>query len=71
MWTSQFGKMDLVKKQNQLGNLTKQMVFRTFVQMLDSSIMQWQTTLKGQYNYSLTLKLMIKVVGQGFTNDHC
>jgi hypothetical protein len=50
MWTSQFGKIVLVKRQNQLGNLTKQMVFHTFVQMLDTSIMQWQSTLKDQYN---------------------
>jgi hypothetical protein len=53
--------MDLVKRKNQLGNLTKQMVIRTFVQMLDTSIMQWQTTLKDQYNYNLRLKLMIHI----------
>jgi hypothetical protein len=44
---------------------------RTFVQTLDTSIMHWQTTLKDQYNYNLTLKLMIKVIGQGSINDHC
>ncbi len=71
MWTLQFGKMDLMKRHNQLGDLTKQMAFRTFVQMLDNSIMQWQTILKDQYNYNLTLKLMTRVVGQGFINGHC
>jgi hypothetical protein len=63
--------MDLVKRQNQLGNLTKQMVFCSFVQMLDTSIMQWQTTLKDQYNYDSILKLAIKAVGHGPFNDHC
>lgn len=60
-----------MKRHNQLGDLTKQMAFRTFVQMLDNSIMQWQTILKDQYNYNLTLKLMTRVVGQGFINGHC
>jgi len=71
LWTLQFGKMDLMKRHNQLGDLAKQMVFCTFVQMLDISIMQWQIILKDQYNYNLTLKLMIKVVGQRSINDHC